>query len=151
MPFSIGMDAILCPVQNCDLQTINYRRLRKLFYKVTCNPSHHVQSLSHIQSTASFPACIPIQYTENLPCFKNRKESKWIDIWERRNVLAAVTHHRVTLERKETLGTLGGTQETRVQFHALKQHLYFSMKITLFLSPPFTIKECFVRITTIKM
>ena len=80
MPVSIGMDTILCPVQNHDLQSINYGRLRKLFYKATCNPLHREQSLSHIQSMASFPVCILIQYTENLPRSKKTKEKKLIDI-----------------------------------------------------------------------
>lgn len=30
------------------------------------------------------------------------------------------THHKSTAERKEMSGTLGGTQEPRVQFPALK-------------------------------
>lgn len=76
MPVSIGMDTILCPVQNRDLQSINYGRLRKLFYEATCNPSHLEWSLSHIQSMASFPACILIQYTANPPHSKNTKEKK---------------------------------------------------------------------------
>lgn len=76
MPVSIGMDTTLYPVQNSDLQRTNYGRLRKLFYKATCNPLHYEQSLSHIPSMANFPSCILIQYRVYPPHFKNTKDKK---------------------------------------------------------------------------
>lgn len=131
MPIFIGMDTILCPVQNRDLWSINCRSLRKLFHKATCKLSHHEQALSHIQSTASFPACILIHNTENLPCSRNKKVSKWIDIWEQRSILSAVTS-LINIWETETSRTLGGTQKTTMWLPALTQHLHSSRQMSLY-------------------
>lgn len=111
MLVSIGMDTVLCPVQNHDLQSINYRRARKLFYKATCNSSHNEQSLSQFQSVTSFLVCILIQFTENL-LHSNNTKKKLTDIQELRIILAALTvliKSQQFRERKHQ-GHLGGTQ-----------------------------------------
>lgn len=152
MSVSIGMDTILCPVQNRVLQSINYGRVRKLFYKATCNPSHREQSLPQFQSKASSPVCILIQFTENLPHSNNTKK-KWTDILEWRSILAAVTllitSQQLRERKHQTFRWDPVTWDVLSWFKRIFSFLEENNFILLHPSPSFTTKACFVRITII--
>ena len=131
MPVSIGMDTILFPVQNRDLQSINYGRLRKPFHKATCNPSWTVL-ITH--SKYGQFSCLHFNslYRESSSFQKHEGEvmNRHLGMKKRAGCCNS-THHESTPERKEVSGTLCGTQEPEVQLLALKQHFHSSTKITL--------------------